>query len=157
MFTVASEDPDMHALWRALIVLYEHADHPEKGLELSINLKDHEVFNLLRRQLPGAHGGRFGSVVRKQIIALCEIDTPKALLLFIDCMQELPVFGLRDNFYPDNPLNYEFNTYSFQVDFIVQELEPQPMLLYKVSSVLLLAQLIILLSLFWHPKCYRKH
>lgn len=92
MYAVACKDPDMLALWRALIILYEHTDHPEKGLELSINLKDHGVFDLLRRQLPGGgSGGRFVCVVRKQIIALCEIDTTKAVQLMIDCTQELSV------------------------------------------------------------------
>ncbi|VDD81854.1 unnamed protein product [Mesocestoides corti] len=112
VFTTASQDPEMHALWRALVVLYENVGLPEKGLEISIKLKDPDVYDLLQRQLPGTQGGCFGSIVRKNIVALFEIDIQRALVLMIDCLRELPV------------------------DFVVQELDSQPMLLFKYLDAL---------------------
>lgn len=83
----------MLALFRALILLYENSNQPEKGLEISIRLKDVGAFDLLRRHLlpQDQTAGRFRTVARRQIISLCQIDTIQAISLMIDCIQELPV------------------------------------------------------------------
>nr|CDS21734.1 vacuolar protein sorting associated protein 41 [Echinococcus granulosus] len=109
-----SKDPDMNALWRALIILYENAGEPEQALEISIRLKDSRTFDFLRRHLlpEGRASSRFGAVVRKQLIPLCQIDITRAVLLMIDCMRELPV------------------------DFVVEELDSQPLLLFKYLDAL---------------------
>ena len=93
IFTIAAQDPDMLALWRALVILYENAGQPEKSLEILIGLKESSVFILLRRYMlaEDLSGGRFGVVVRKYLIPLCQIDNVNAVSLMIDCMRELPV------------------------------------------------------------------
>ncbi|VUZ54161.1 unnamed protein product [Hymenolepis diminuta] len=114
IFAIVSQNQDVHALFRSLILLYGSSDEPEKGLEFSIKLKDMGVFDLLRRHLlpQDQTDGRFSAVVRQQIIPLCQIDTPQAISLMIDCMQELPV------------------------EFVVQELESQPKILFKYLDAL---------------------
>ncbi|VDM22502.1 unnamed protein product [Hydatigera taeniaeformis] len=105
-----NQDPDKSALWRALIILYEHVGEPQKVLEISIMLKDAGIFDFLRRHLlpAGQASDHFAAEVRKQLLPLCQIDITRAVLLMIDCMQEIPV------------------------DFVVEELDSQPLLLFKV-------------------------
>ncbi|KAL5109176.1 hypothetical protein TcWFU_007203 [Taenia crassiceps] len=114
LLTRDNQDPDTTALWRALIILYEGSGEPEKVLEISIVLKDAGVFDFLRRNLlpEGQASDRLGAEVRKQLIPLCQLDITRAVLLMIDCMQELPV------------------------DFVVEELDSQPMLLFKYLDAL---------------------
>ncbi|VDO03843.1 unnamed protein product [Rodentolepis nana] len=114
IFAIAKQDQDVHALFRSLILLYENSDVPEKGLEFSIKLRDLGVFDLLRRHLlpQDQTNGRFSTVVRRQIIPLFQIDTPRATSLMIDCIHELPV------------------------EFVVQELESQPQILFKYLDAL---------------------
>ncbi|KAM3184330.1 hypothetical protein ACTXT7_008581 [Hymenolepis weldensis] len=114
IFAIVNQNQDVHALFRSLILLYGSSDEPEKGLEFSIKLKDTGVFDLLRRHLlpQDQTDGRFSAVVRQQIIPLCQIDTLRAISLMIDCMQELPV------------------------EFVVQELESQPKILFKYLDAL---------------------
>ncbi|KAL5971013.1 hypothetical protein TSMEX_001320 [Taenia solium] len=114
LLTGDNQDPDTNALWRALIILYENAGEPEKALEISIMLKDAGVFDFLRRHLlpEGQASDRFAAEVRKQLLPLCQIDITRAVLLMIDCMRELPV------------------------DFVVEELDSQPMLLFKYLDAL---------------------
>ncbi|VDL89942.1 unnamed protein product [Schistocephalus solidus] len=89
-YVVAKENPDMCALWNALIVLYEYSECPEKGLELSVQLRNSSMFDLLRLRLPGADGSRYGAVVRQNLITMFEMDAQKTIGLLLDCMREFP-------------------------------------------------------------------
>ncbi|BHF72807.1 Vacuolar protein sorting-associated protein 41 [Sparganum proliferum] len=120
---VAKENPDMCALWNALIILYEYSSCPEKGLELSIQLRNHSMFDLLRLRLPGADGSRFGAVVRQNLIALFEMDVQKTISLLLECMREFPV------------------------DFVVRELDANPILLYQYLDAVYIR----------HPRLAQQH
>ncbi|VEL17100.1 unnamed protein product [Protopolystoma xenopodis] len=81
---------DILTLWRALATLYEQAGITDKSLDVLIRLHDPSIFDTLERHVP-IRDRRILQVLRDRVLDLHELNTSKALLLYLEILDDIPV------------------------------------------------------------------
>ncbi|KAH8852846.1 Vacuolar protein sorting-associated protein 41 like [Schistosoma japonicum] len=105
-------DVEVQALYRGLAISYEQMGSYEQAINILVRLRDSEVFMLLKRNSIKLRDRRLVDILKDHLIYFMELDATKAINMLMDHIDQV------------------------SIDYIVNQLNSDSMLLYQVELFL---------------------